>query len=296
MKILFRHQVLINNYLLFKKCADESTDQNIIISPLSVASALALLSQGAQSQTFEQIVSGLHLSNDKSAIANDFAKHYESLDRGVGKSILSIANQIYVQQGYQIQKTFRDVAVNQFKSGVESLNFDESIAAAGTINSFVESKTNNKIKDLIKPDSLDSDTRLVLVNAIYFKGNWEQKFPTTRTASGDFYIDDTKTVTVDFIRNDDDYRYAQLDDLDASALELKYAESDISFVVVLPNSRTGLPALEAALKNYDLANITGQMYKQKVEVTLPKFKIEYEISLNDVLQKVSKRKCSFFNK
>lgn len=271
-----------------KKCADESIDQNIIISPLSIASALALLSQGAQKNTFDQIANGLHLGKDKSTIARDFADHYDALNAGIGQSILSIANQLYVQQGYQIQKSFHDTAVNQFKSGIESLNFADAVPAAAEINAFVEKKTNNKIKDLIQPDALGSDTRLVLVNAIYFKGNWDQKFPTSRTAPGDFYIDETKTVTVDYMRNDDNYRYAQLDDLDASAVELKYAKSNISFLVVLPNSRTGLSALEKSLQNYDLTQITSQLYKQKVELTLPKFKIEYEIGLNDVLQKVSK--------
>lgn len=255
-----------------------------------MASALALVSQGAQKNTFDQIVRGLHLGHlDKATIATEFAKHYDSLKEGVGESTLSVANHLYVQQGYQIQQAFRDVAVKQFKSGIESLNFAEAVAAAQTINSFVESKTNNKIKDLISADALGVDTRLVLVNAIYFKGNWEQKFPIERTSPGDFYVDETKTVTVDYMRNEDDYRFAELSELDACALEIKYAKSNISFVVVLPNGRTGLPALEASLKNYDLSKITSQMYKQKVDVTLPKFKIEYEIELNDVLKKVGIR-------
>lgn len=256
---------------------------------MSVASALALALQGAQKNTFKQIARGLHLGGDKAIIAAQFAKHYDLLKNGVGKSTLSIANQLYVQQGYQIQQSFRDVAVNQFKSGVESLNFADAVAAAQTINAFVESKTNSKIKDLISSDSLDHLTRLVLVNAIYFKGNWEQKFPIERTSPGDFYVDETKTVTVDYMRNDDEYRFAELSDLDASALELKYAKSNISFVVVLPNGRTGLPALEASLKNYDLSKIISQMRKQKVEVTMPKFKIEYQIELTNVLQKVGIR-------
>lgn len=256
---------------------------------MSVASALALALQGAQSNTFEQMARGLHLGADKAIIAAAFAKQYDLLKDGVGESTLSIANQLYVQQGHQIKQAFRDKAVNQFKSGVESLNFVDAVAAARTINSFVESKTKNKIKNLISSDSFDHLTRLVLVNAIYFKGNWEQKFLIRRTSPGHFYLDETKTITVDYMRNENQYRFAELSDLDASALELKYAKSNISFVVVLPNSRTGLPALEASLKNYDLSKITSQMYKQKVEVTLPKFKIEYEIELTNVLQKVGIR-------
>lgn len=260
---------------------------------MSIASALALALQGAEKNTFEQIAHGLHLGADKATIAAQFAKSYDLLQDGIGESTLSIANQLYVQQGHQIKQAFHDVAVKQFKSGVESLNFAEAVTAARTINSFVESKTNNKIKNLISSDSLDHLTRLVLVNAIYFKGNWQQKFPIQRTSPGDFYVDETKTVTVDYMRNENQYRYAGLSDLDASALELKYANSNISFVVVLPNSRTGLPALEASLKNYDLSKITGQLYEKKVEVTLPKFKIEYQIELTNVLQKVGIRMAAY---
>lgn len=253
---------------------------------MSVASALALAIQGAEKNTFKQIVNGLHLGADKETIAAQFAKHYDLLMDGVGESTLSIANQIYIQQGHQIRQTFRDVAIKQFKSGVDSINFVEAVAAAQTINSFVETKTNNKIKNLISSDSFDDRTRFVLVNAIYFKGNWELKFPIRRTSPGDFYVDETKTITVDYMRNEDKFGFAELSDLDASALELKYAKSNISFVIILPNGRTGLSALEVALMNYDLSKITSRMHKRNVEVILPKFKIEYEIELTEVLKKV----------
>lgn len=277
------------NFFLFQKCAEESPDKNIIISPHSVASALALLSQGARENTFKQIVRVLHLESDKETIAAEYEKHYSLLKEAVGQSTLSIANQIYVEQGFQLKQAFRDVAVKKFKSNVDSLDFSKSVAAAQTINSFVESKTNNKIKNLIDPDSLDVNTRLVLVNAIYFKGDWKQKFALSNTSPGDFYVNEIKTVKVDFMRIKDRFQFANLVDLDASALELKYAQSNISFVAILPNNVTGLSALEASLINYDLSKVIGQLLSKMVDVTLPKFKTEYEIELNDVLQKVGIR-------
>lgn len=269
----------------YQECA-QSKPGDVIISPLSVASALALLAQGTEGNTFEELRKGLHLTGDKATTANQFAEYYGLLKKSVGQSTLSIANQIYVQIGHSINKNFEEVAVKKFFSGIDSLDFAKSDASAKTINQFVEEKTMEKIKDLIKPDMLSADTRVVLVNAIYFKGNWEYQFDKESTTEGDFYINESETVPVDFMHIKKKFNYAILEDLDATALEMKYANSNFSFVIVLPNSRTGLSALEGKLKNYDLAEITNKMHKQEVEVTIPKFKVEFEINLNDVLKKL----------
>ncbi|XP_031627769.1 dolichyl-diphosphooligosaccharide--protein glycosyltransferase subunit 2 [Contarinia nasturtii] len=267
----------------YQECT-KSTGGDVIISPLSVASALGLLAQGANGKTFDELCKGLHLTHDKETQADQFAVHYESLQKSIGESTLSIANQLYVQAGYEIKKHFQEVAVKKFSSGIDSLNFAQSAESAATINRFVEQKTNKKIKDLIKPEMLDAVTRLVLVNAIYFKGNWEHKFDPKRTTQGDFYVSETETVPVDYMHIKKKFNYAVLDEFDATALEMKYVNSNFSFVVVLPNERTGLSALEDKLQNYDLAKITDKMHRAEVDVTIPKFKVEYEINLNDALK------------
>lgn len=223
--------------------------------------------------------------------ADLFHQYYGLLEQSVGQSTLSIANQIYVKTGFELNKNFQEVAVKKFHSGVASLDFARNVESAKAINQFVEEKTKEKIKDLIKPNMLNALTRVVLVNAIYFKGNWEHQFKAENTREGDFYINETEKVSVDFMHNKKKYNYGVLDDLDATVLEMKYANSNFSFVIVLPNSRSGLSALESKLKNTDLTNIFEQMYTQEVEVTIPKFKVEFEISLNDALKKV----CGFFS-
>lgn len=259
----------------------------MIVSPLSVSNALTLLSQGAEGITFEQLSKGLHLGKDKSIAADQFLAHRETLENNLGESKLSIANRIYIQNGQQLSKSFESVAVSKFESGIESLNFGDAEKSAETINHFVEEQTNGKIKDLIKPDQLDGNTRSVLVNAIYFKGNWEVPFSTDLTEKSDFYNSENETSQVDFMYMDSDFNVAYVKDLNATALELKYANSNISLVMVLPNSRTGLSALETKLKDYDLSKIAQAFYFGRCEITIPKFKIEYEINLNDVLKNVS---------
>lgn len=245
-----------------------------------------MLSQVAQKNTLVQILRGLHLGNDISSIAAGLSEHNDLLAERVGEAIFSIANQLYMKKGLQIKKSFRDVAVNRFKSGVESIDFSNRPAAASKINSFVESKTNNKIKNLFAPGDFDADTSMVIVNVIYFKGLWDINFPVHQTLAGDFFVDETKKVQVDFMTESDNYRFADLNNLYSKAVELKYQRSNVSLVVVLPNSRTGLSELEASLKNYNLNQITRQLRDEYIQVTLPKFKFEYEIDLKNVLQKV----------
>lgn len=260
---------------------------NVVISPITVASALSLLAQGADGNTFEELRKVLHLTGDKATIANQFAAFYKLLQQTIGQSTLSIINKIYVQIGHQINKHFKEVAMTKFSSGIESLDFANGSKSAQTINSFVEKKSNEKIKNAIAPAELNFTTSVVLVNAIYFKGTWEHPFDKNDTFKGDFYTNDFNSVPVDFMRMlYRKFNYAKLEDLDATALEMRYANSELSFVIVLPNSRTGLSALENKLKQYDLAQIINRFHYKEIWITIPKFQIEFDINLNDVLSKM----------
>lgn len=261
--------------------------ENMIVSPLSVATALALLSQGASGKTLEQLQHGLHLGDDRINSANQFHDNCEALKANAGDATLSVVNQIYVQQGQQFHKNFQDIAVAKFKSGVDTLNFAEPQQSADAINHFVEEKTHGKIKKLFEPSDLDASTRSVLVNALYFKGKWEHPFQKQFTHKGDFYTTETEKVPVDFMHSTYDFKHGYLEDLDASAIELKYANSTLAFMVVLPNQRTGLSAMETKMKDYDLTKITKEMSVHTVGLTIPKFKVEYDIKLNGVLANVS---------
>lgn len=256
------------------------------MSPYSIATALALVGQGASGNTFEQVKNTLQLSGSKDAIAAQFSDSVKNLKIKKGDSTLDIANKLFVKNGYQIATKFEDYAVNKFDSEVQSLDFPRNIESAKTINDWVEGKTNNKIHNLVEPSSLDEDTRVVLVNAIYFKGKWQNEFDKNRTITDKFYTSDNKVVDTEFMRAKDYYNYAKIDELDATALELKYANSDISFLIILPNQRDGLANLESKLSNYDLTGIKSKLDEYEVEVTIPKFKIEYKVELVEILKKV----------
>jgi serpin B len=127
---------------------------------------------------------------------------------------------------------------------------------------------------------------MVLVNAIYFKGFWTYQFDPKLTFKAPFFLNEDDSVDVDFMKIKKHFKYGRFENLDATALELPYKDSDITMLIILPNKRTGLAALESKLNTVDFGEITSQMYSEEVNVELPKFKIEFDIELTDPLKKV----------
>jgi serpin B len=259
-------------------------DGNVIMSPLSIQSATSLAYFGTSGKTEQDMKSAMHYDSlSKTQIADSFADLQEKVKGTTG---LKIANKIFVKNGFTVKPTFNEVATKSFESKTESVDFAQSQKAAKIINDWVESKTNNKIKDLIKSSSLDSDTRMILVNAIYFKGAWVHQFDKKATRKSPFFLDEQKSVDTDFMFIKKYFRYGVFPELDATVLELPYKDTDITLLIILPNSKTGLSSLEARLNQIDLNEISSKLFSRQVHVYLPKFKIEYEVNLNNILMEL----------
>lgn len=260
-------------------------DANLIFSPLSVHTVLSLAYQGAAGNTSQSFANALRLPEAKTA-SDGYKDVMASLNNVTGIT-LHIANKVYVKTGYKLKDSFSDVARSSFYSEVEQVNFVQATTAANTINTWVENKTNDKIKNLIQPDDLDELTRLVLVNAVYFKGNWADKFRKENTRKEPFYLNDNDKIDVDMMHINKKFNYAADDNLDAKILELPYENRNFSLVVVLPNQRNGIRSLEEKLASTDLSTLTSNLHHVEVNVALPKFKIESQIPLNEPLAEVS---------
>lgn len=267
----------------------EGQNGNVIISPISIQSALTLLMLGTDGDTKAEMMSGLKYP---SGFADDeIAKNFESLTASVRKTNgLKTANKIYLTKNYSVKNSFNDVAKKCFATEAENLDFTQQSQSAATINGWVEENTNKKIKDLVKPDMLDSSTRLVLVNAIYFKGNWTYQFDPKMTSKAPFYLNNDDSVEADFMRMITHLKFGSLEDLDSTAVELPYKDSNMSMLIILPNSRTGLSALERKLNTVDLEEVTKKLKSKEVNVEIPKFKIEFEVDLNESLKKLGIKK------
>jgi len=258
---------------------------NVFFSPISAHAVLSMAYQGAQGPTLEAFGKSLDVPNHPAAAIGykDIINHLNN----VSDVQLLMANKIYVMQGYALKSTFKDTIEKNFLSEVQPLDFNESVASAKQINSWVENKTQNKIKNLIQPDDVDSLTRLVLVNAIYFKGNWATKFKKESTKTEKFYVNENDSIDVQMMNNKAKFFFKEDETLDAKVLELPYSNRDVSLIVILPNERNGIKELERKLTETDLSKITENLYKTEVTVKLPKFKIETTVELNDPLKRVS---------
>jgi serpin B len=255
---------------------------NIIMSPLSIQSAVSLLYFGANGATKTEMKQSLEYNRiDRNQLAETFSQLGDKIKSTAG---LDIANKIFIANGLSVKPSFNEIASKSFNSETQSVNFQDKTKTAKIINDWVESKTNNKIKDLLKADSLDADTRMVLINAIYFKGAWVYQFDKRGTLPMLFNLSENDSVETDFMFLRKRLPFAKLSEFNASVLELPYKNSDISMMIILPDSINGLSELEAKISNLDLTHLSSRLStRHQVVVRIPKFKIETEIDLQNPL-------------
>ncbi|KAK9731418.1 Serpin (serine protease inhibitor) [Popillia japonica] len=259
-----------------------SEDKNLIFSPFSVHySALSLLYEGSGGLTTATIRNALFLP-DVEPTAYEYKTIMDTLNSAKNVT-LRIANKIYLQSGYKLKRSFRLVTENYFDADAETIDFGQSVAAAEKINEWVKEKTHNKIDKMFKPDDLDSDTRAVLLNAIYFKGKWSLPFPKDVTRTAKFYTSDTEFIMHPMMYQAAYFDYGEFVELDARILRIKYENKRFAMTIILPNSRTGIAVLEKKLSHINLNTLKLAQSKGKVWLSLPKFKIESTFNLEDPL-------------
>lgn len=204
------------------------------------------------------------------------------------KSSYITANRIYVRADRKLNEKFQSIIEKRIGYAVgEPIDFKNSDLAARNINEWISNQTDHKITDLIDPEVITSDTRVILVNAIYFKGIWKNKFPKENTFTGNFYTNQEDFEEMEFMQLKTDFRYNRFeeDGLNAACVELPYENEDVAMYVILPNERTGLRDVCSKFHKMDFQKeIVDTLIEQKVDVTLPKFKSEFSVNLNGALK------------
>ncbi|XP_033241493.1 serine protease inhibitor 42Dd-like [Drosophila pseudoobscura] len=273
---------------LLRALARDKSSPNIVFSPSSIRTALALAYLGAEGVTGEELKQTLSLEgSDKNDVAQRFAHLLaQEENQSEDDAQFSYANRIYVSERYRLIQAYQELAGKYFNASAENVNFADNFKVSQQINSWVATKTHDQIKDLISADSLSSETAAVLINAIYFKGKWENPFSETMTATHDFTTRFGEKVKTSFMFQWQFFRHAELPSLKATALEMRYRGTDIVLLIILPLEEQGLYALEEKISVLDLNEISSQMREEHVRLQMPKFKLEFEVSLKPVLQQL----------
>ncbi|NQT51969.1 serpin family protein [bacterium] len=268
---------------LYAKLSQEKG--NLFFSPYSISTALAMTYAGARGNTETQMATALHFGLGQEPLHAAFHNLLEATRGGDKRGYqLSVANALWGQQGYGFLDQFLKVTQAHYGAGLRQVDFRGATEAARQrINLWVEKQTNGKIKDLIQPGILDELTRLVLTNAIYFKGDWASQFKKAATRDAPFTLAGGKTTTAPLMYQRQKFGYAE--SRDAQALEMPYVGEDLSMIVLLPRKADGLAALEASLSADTLNGWLGRMrHPRTVRVYLPRFKMTSAFRLGQQLK------------
>lgn len=262
----------------------KTEEDNIFFSPYSIYSALSLVSAGARAETAEQITATLHLSLENEAFHSTLAEIQRQLNAtGESNKIqLSIANSMWPQEKYHFLEEYLKLAEDSYQTEIISVDYEKNTEdIRQKINSWVERETKGKIKDFLSraPASI---TRFMLVNAIYFKGDWVTQFDRDRTTEMPFYLHDNETIRVPMMVEASKFNYSG--DEIVQVLWMPYAGDRISMMVLLPRTRYGLPEVEEMLTSESLEGWRKDSRSKMVSVCLPRFEMTCELDLKKGLQ------------
>jgi serpin B len=259
---------------------------NLFLSPYSISTALAMTYGGAKGTTAEQMAKTLQFPTAISV--EQFHKEFGDIIKQLNASgekggyELAVANALWGQKDFIFLPDFLTLVKTNYDGNLEQVDFKtQAEAARKTINGWVESKTKDKIKELIKPGMLDMMTRLVLTNAIYFKGKWATQFKPDQTQDAPFTLPDGKKVDINMMQQKGDLLYSETDT--SQILGLPYVNNDLSMIILLPKKLDGVKELEKELTAENLTGWTANMRKRQVQVFLPRFKVTSEFELAGVL-------------
>ncbi|XP_070796849.1 leukocyte elastase inhibitor-like isoform X2 [Pituophis catenifer annectens] len=274
---------------LFKKLSANDPSNNLFFSPLSLSSALLMVSLGARNNTEAQILKSMHRKSDR--VHQRFEKLISDINKPGANYSLSLVNQLFGETSYDFLASFIESTQRFYHAGLEKLNFRQaSEDSRRHINAWVEEKTSGKIQDLLVPGIIDSLTKLVLVNAIYFKGNWANKFNKDHTEEKPFWVNKNERKIVQMMFRKGEYNMTHISAYRISILEIPYIDNDLSMIILLPDeiedNSTGLEKLEREITYEKLMDWINpeKMFPRKIDLSFPKFKLEEKYDLKPVLR------------
>ncbi|XP_078521988.1 neuroserpin isoform X2 [Lissotriton helveticus] len=276
---------------LYHELRASGEDDNIFFSPWSIAVALGMVELGARGSTMKEIRHAMGYDDIKNGGEFSYLRDLsEVFTANQYNCVTNLANALYLQNGYPISDKFIQLMKKYFLAEVENVDFSQSASVAEHINGWVENQTNNRINDLVDASDFSDLTRMVLVNAIYFKGSWKSQFRPENTRTFSFTKDDESEVQIPMMYQQGEFYYGEFSDGSNDAggtfqvLEIPYEGDKMSMMIVLSRQEVPLAKLEPLIKGPQIREWAGAVKKQKVEVYVPRFKIKQNIDLEDPLK------------
>ncbi|KAM8780686.1 serpin B11 isoform 2-T2 [Rhynchonycteris naso] len=288
---------------MFKELNNNNVGDNIFFSPLSLLYALSMILVGARGNSAEQMEKVLHFDHIAEPLKPEFkdsAKCSQTgrIPSGFGGLVsqinqldsnytLSIANRLYGTQAVAFHQQYLSCSEKLYQARLQAVDFKHSTEETRqTINAWVESKTNGKIANLFGKGTIDPSSVMVLVNAIYFKGQWQNKFQEKETVTAPFHLGEGKSVMVEMMYQTGMLKLAVIKDPPMQVLELPYASSQLSMVILLPVGTATLDQIEKQLnvRTFDRWMSASSMMEKDVEVHLPRFRLQIKYELNSLLK------------
>ena len=259
----------------------KNTSENVFFSPYSISSALEMTYEGARGKTASEMQSVFHFNPDPNIRIPSFAKLYSQINPQNASYQLSTANALWAQKDYPFDPNYTKIIETYYGGKTMNLDFVSDVEGSRkTINNWVSSKTNNKIPELFAQGTLDQFTRLVLTNAVYFKGKWSDPFDKLNTQQKNFTTGGGVKTSASMMRKQRNFEYAE--NTNYQAISLPYENNDLSMVIILP--KTGkMSETENNLSLAEFSKINKSLSSKLVDVSLPKLKFDTSYNMNDTL-------------
>lgn len=280
--------VAVNGFALDLYAALREREGNLFFSPASLSSALAMAWAGAAGETRNEMAHVLRFDRNPEELPQERVHGAYGKLTGLlnsagsgGGYVLQTANRLWGQEGFAFESEFRQITRENYGAELAEVDFRQTEESRRAINTWVEEQTRGRIVDLIPERMLAPDTRLVLTNAIYFKGDWEDEFSEDRTEDAPFHLADGTTVDVPLMRQSGRFVYGENESL--QLLRLPYAGGDVSMLILLPRADSSLDELARQLSGEQLVEWQQTMRRRRARVFLPRFRMETQFGLADVL-------------
>ena len=281
--VLANNQFAIDYYNQLDK-----ENKNIFFSPFSISTAIAMTYEGTDGKTAEEIRKVFYFPQNNEQRKSSFAKIYNTLNNELKneKITLNIANAIWKEKEYTFKKDFLETINKYYYGKTNSVDFKNAPEPSRKkINEWVEKQTNNKIQKLIPGGVISTYTKMVLTNAIYFKGKWTNLFEQKNTKEKDFLVSEDKNVKTQMMYQTDNFKYYE--DTNFQYLQMNYKGNKISMLVILPKDKNGKTIYDFNIPTAKkIPNVINSLKTKEVKINFPKIELRTNYSLKKDLQKM----------